>query len=137
MRLDPSHTSPERWRSVVARSLRILHLSSIEGRRVSDLSASERKLLTIGVELAGDPAILFLDEPTVGSSRRREGYVQAALLYSLLPAHNSHIRPGLTRGLRLQSSLPFDPLRLGAVPSSAPFTSPLPRSSSPSPTFSW
>ena len=65
IRLNPHHTSPELWRSVVARSLRILHLGAIEGRRVSELSASERKLLTIGVELAGNPAILFLDEPTV------------------------------------------------------------------------
>ena len=32
---------------------------------MSGLSSSERKLLTIGVELAGNPAILFLDEPTV------------------------------------------------------------------------
>ena len=33
---------------------------------VSGLSVEQRKRLTIGVELAANPSILFLDEPTTG-----------------------------------------------------------------------
>jgi ABC-type multidrug transport system ATPase subunit len=55
-----------------ARSLlKILGLESIANRVIGvnaadGISADQRKRVTIGVEMAADPAILFLDEPTSG-----------------------------------------------------------------------
>jgi len=65
MRLGHDRPSAKYRAEVLTRTLQMLHLTSIQDRPVSGLSSSERKLLTIGVELAGNPAILFLDEPTV------------------------------------------------------------------------
>jgi ABC-2 type transport system ATP-binding protein len=51
------------------------HLLSILGLRpyantmVSDLSKGQRKLLSIGIGLIGQPKVLFLDEPTTGLDR--------------------------------------------------------------------
>lgn len=46
--------------------LEILDLGDIATDIVEGLSAEQRKRLTIGVELAADPTLLFLDEPTSG-----------------------------------------------------------------------
>lgn len=46
-------------------------MRSIESRLIGDpviggISHGQRKLVSIGVELAANPSILFLDEPTTG-----------------------------------------------------------------------
>jgi ATP-binding cassette, subfamily G (WHITE), member 2, PDR len=46
--------------------LELLELDTIAGQQIAGLSAEERKRVTIGVELAADPSLLFLDEPTSG-----------------------------------------------------------------------
>ncbi len=51
------------------RALRVLAdvgLAGKEGVRAKSLSYGERRALEIGVALAGDPKLLFLDEPTAG-----------------------------------------------------------------------
>eukprot|EP00026_Physarum_polycephalum_P000882 Phypoly_transcript_00883.p1 GENE.Phypoly_transcript_00883~~Phypoly_transcript_00883.p1 ORF type:complete len:1263 (+),score=177.54 Phypoly_transcript_00883:79-3867(+) len=46
--------------------LKLLDLEGIQMLYGSNLSLEQRKRLTIGVELAADPQLLFLDEPTSG-----------------------------------------------------------------------
>ena len=49
-----------------AEIVRIAQLSEIEDRRFEVLSGGQRQRLLFGLALAGDPEIIFLDEPTVG-----------------------------------------------------------------------
>ena len=65
LRLPANRSHPERL--IFAESiLDMLDLTPIANNIVASLSAEERKRLTIGVELAADPTLLFLDEPTSG-----------------------------------------------------------------------
>jgi len=43
-----------------------LHLDNVHDTMVSDLSVEQKKRLTVAVELAANPSILFMDEPTSG-----------------------------------------------------------------------
>jgi ABC-type multidrug transport system ATPase subunit len=66
------HSIPKKEKKKFAKSLlKLLGLegqaNAIIGNNAQDgLSADQRKRVTIGVEMAADPAILFLDEPTSG-----------------------------------------------------------------------
>lgn len=64
-RLD-GNPSRERCFAFAEDVLKILDLEDIADDIVEGLSAEQRKRLTIGVELAADPTLLFLDEPTSG-----------------------------------------------------------------------
>ena len=63
LRLPRSLTAAQRAGFVHA-TLELLELDRIGGRLVDSLSPAERKRLTIGVEMAANPAMLLLDEPT-------------------------------------------------------------------------
>ncbi|KAM9329474.1 ATP-binding cassette sub-family A member 10-like [Gastrophryne carolinensis] len=43
-----------------------LQLTDIQNREAETLSAGQRRMLTLGIALLGDPKVLLLDEPTVG-----------------------------------------------------------------------
>lgn len=50
----------------VEEMIEVLELQSLADAMVSSLGVEARKRLTIGVELASKPSLLFLDEPTSG-----------------------------------------------------------------------
>eukprot|EP01138_Halocafeteria_seosinensis_P005229 gb/GECG01005346.1/.p1 GENE.gb/GECG01005346.1/~~gb/GECG01005346.1/.p1 ORF type:complete len:461 (+),score=48.24 gb/GECG01005346.1/:1-1383(+) len=73
LRLDPSSPREE----YIEKVLTMVELQSLRDKFVGDpnessraLSASERKRLSIGVELVSNPSILLLDEPTTGLNFR-------------------------------------------------------------------
>ncbi|GMF47374.1 unnamed protein product [Phytophthora fragariaefolia] len=61
--------SEKKYDSVVE-CLELLELDSIADRCVRGCSVEQLKRLTIGVELAAQPSVLFLDEPTSGMDAR-------------------------------------------------------------------
>jgi len=48
----------------------VVELTPILGKTIVNLSAEQRKRLTLGVEMAANPSVLFLDEPTSGLDSR-------------------------------------------------------------------
>lgn len=46
--------------------LQMTHLATQASQRVTQLSGGQLRRLTFGLAMAGDPTLLFLDEPTVG-----------------------------------------------------------------------
>jgi hypothetical protein len=50
----------------IALILNLLEIKDLANRQVSSLSPGETKKLTIAVEMASNPSVLFLDEPTSG-----------------------------------------------------------------------
>ena len=50
--------------------LELLELGPLRERAVGSLSRGELKRVTVGVELASNPSVLFLDEPTTGLDAR-------------------------------------------------------------------
>jgi len=82
----PASLSQEARAAFVQENLDLLELTSVEGRLVGEvgaadgLSQSQRKLLTIAVELCANASLLFCDEPTSGldarASARLMGTVQ-------------------------------------------------------------
>ncbi len=75
--LTKSHLIFKIAQSLVNRVLDLLDLRPIAGSVVSGLSKEERKRLTIGVEMAADPPILFLDEPTTGNGENLQKHAYA------------------------------------------------------------
>jgi ABC-type multidrug transport system ATPase subunit len=66
-------------RETVARVLRVLELEALADRLISSLARGERKRLTIGVELASNPSLVWLDEPTTALDSRSAALVMKAL----------------------------------------------------------
>jgi ABC-type multidrug transport system ATPase subunit/ABC-type multidrug transport system permease subunit len=72
----PASVTPEQRAAVVEEIMTLLELKQLAGRLVGELggtnalSPSQRKLLSIAVELVSQPSILFLDEPTSGLDSR-------------------------------------------------------------------
>eukprot|EP01088_Endostelium_zonatum_P002484 TRINITY_DN1305_c0_g2_i2.p1 TRINITY_DN1305_c0_g2~~TRINITY_DN1305_c0_g2_i2.p1 ORF type:complete len:1520 (-),score=449.12 TRINITY_DN1305_c0_g2_i2:839-5398(-) len=60
----------EEKKQLVEELIRLLELGPIRKRLVASLSPEQKKRLTIGVEMAADPVVLFLDEPTSGLDSR-------------------------------------------------------------------
>ncbi|KAG6621390.1 ATP-binding Cassette (ABC) Superfamily [Phytophthora cinnamomi] len=65
-----SDVSYEKKYDSVVECLELLELDSIADRYVRGCSVEQLKRLTIGVELAAQPSLLFLDEPTNGLDAR-------------------------------------------------------------------
>lgn len=69
---DTSTSQREKWVNTVLTMLELLPLQQtmIGNAEVPGLSFEQRKRVSIAVELAANPAILFLDEPTTGLDSR-------------------------------------------------------------------
>lgn len=65
-----SDVSDEAKRQHVEECIRLLELEDIADKILRGMSTEEMKRVTIGVELAAQPGILFLDEPTSGLDAR-------------------------------------------------------------------
>src|SRR3974390_3440879 len=50
----------------VAETLRIAGLEDLKDRRFGELSGGQRQRVMFAISICGDPALIFLDEPTVG-----------------------------------------------------------------------
>ncbi|KAG1700837.1 hypothetical protein DVH05_011723 [Phytophthora capsici] len=62
--------APGRVEEIVDECLDLLGLSDIAGQMIRGSSSEQLKRLTLGVELAAQPSVLFLDEPTSGLDAR-------------------------------------------------------------------
>ncbi|CAI5731356.1 unnamed protein product [Peronospora destructor] len=62
--------APERVEEIVDECLDLLGLNDVAGQLVRGSSNEQLKRLTLGVELAAQPSVLFLDEPTSGLDAR-------------------------------------------------------------------
>jgi ABC-type multidrug transport system ATPase subunit/ABC-type multidrug transport system permease subunit len=77
----PADVSPEKRAAFVTEILTMLELDDISDRKIGEvgaadgLSPGQRKRLTIGVELASNAPIIFLDEPTTGLDSRAAAVV--------------------------------------------------------------
>ncbi|KAL8921392.1 MAG: hypothetical protein Q9208_005718 [Pyrenodesmia sp. 3 TL-2023] len=60
------HVSREEKLGYVQEIIDLLELGEIQDALISSLGVEQRKRVTIGVELAAKPSLLFLDEPTSG-----------------------------------------------------------------------
>jgi ABC-type multidrug transport system ATPase subunit len=78
LRLPATVTATTR-KAFVDEVLALLELQPLEARRTGSLSQGEKKRLTIGVELAANPSILFLDEPTTGLDARSAAVVMRVI----------------------------------------------------------
>ncbi|RAW41801.1 hypothetical protein PC110_g1967 [Phytophthora cactorum] len=62
--------APERVEEIIDECLDLLGLSDVAGQLIRGSSSEQLKRLTLGVELAAQPSVLFLDEPTSGLDAR-------------------------------------------------------------------
>ena len=65
MRLGKAQTAKER-KAYCKKIARMLMLGNLLKEPVYELPPDQKKCLSVGVELVGNPSILFLDEPTTG-----------------------------------------------------------------------
>lgn len=63
---QPYHTPQAEKDAYVEEMIEVLELQGLADAIVASLGVEARKRLTIGVELASKPSLLFLDEPTSG-----------------------------------------------------------------------
>ena len=78
MRL-PASVAARAREAFVDEVMQLLELAPIAGRRTGSLAQGERKRLTIAVEMASNPSILFLDEPTTGLDARAAAVVMRVI----------------------------------------------------------
>jgi ABC-2 type transport system ATP-binding protein len=73
----------------------VVGLREKAGARVKTLSGGQKRRLDLGIALIGDPELVFLDEPTTASTRRRARRVGDDPLASLArqdrPAHDAYL----------------------------------------------
>ncbi|EEY53015.1 pleiotropic drug resistance protein, putative [Phytophthora infestans T30-4] len=77
LRQDAAVPDSEKY-DCVNECLELLDLSSIADRVIRGSSTEQMKRLTIGVELAAQPSVLFLDEPTSGLDARSAKHIMDA-----------------------------------------------------------
>jgi ABC transport system ATP-binding/permease protein len=68
----PSDHSEQEIQARIQSVLRLLELAERRTVRVSELSGGQRKRVSVAIELLGQPALLFMDEPTAGQDPRTE-----------------------------------------------------------------
>eukprot|EP01088_Endostelium_zonatum_P016480 TRINITY_DN446_c0_g2_i1.p1 TRINITY_DN446_c0_g2~~TRINITY_DN446_c0_g2_i1.p1 ORF type:complete len:1646 (+),score=328.09 TRINITY_DN446_c0_g2_i1:46-4983(+) len=66
----PKNRTRQQKKELVSSILNLLELEIIQHRTIATLSQEQKKRVTIGVEMAADPVLLFLDEPTSGLDSR-------------------------------------------------------------------
>ncbi|CAK4652151.1 unnamed protein product [Aphanomyces euteiches] len=76
---QPSEVSTEAKLAFVEECLSLLELTSLGDTIVRGSSVEQMKRLTIGVELAAAPSVLFLDEPTSGLDARSAKLVMSGI----------------------------------------------------------
>eukprot|EP00889_Picochlorum_renovo_P001437 jgi/Picre1/28467/NNA_003871.t1 len=84
LRLSESSVSDSQVCAIVEETLSTIELKELRGRVVGNpggegLSIEQRKRLSIGVELVGNPSVLFMDEPTSGLDARAAAVVMRAV----------------------------------------------------------
>ncbi|KAG5191975.1 ABC-2 type transporter-domain-containing protein [Tribonema minus] len=84
MRLEEADFPKAKRQELVDSILQILELDPIQGRLIGSeatggLSGEQRKRTTIAVELASNPSLIFLDEPTTGLDARSAQVVLRAI----------------------------------------------------------
>ena len=80
----PADTTHAQRAALVEDTIRVLRLEPVADVLIGDedyagISPSQRKLLTIGLELVANPSILFVDEPTTGLDSKAAMTVRALL----------------------------------------------------------
>lgn len=84
LRLSENDVSDKQVRAIVQSTLDTIELYPWSGKVVGEpggegLSIEQRKRLSIGVELVGNPSVLFMDEPTSGLDARAAAVVMRAV----------------------------------------------------------
>ncbi len=88
LRLPASTTRVQRV-ALVNETIKVLRLDAIADHLIGDedyagISSSQRKLLTIGLELVANPSILFVDEPTTGLDSKAAMTVRLGAMHTAL-----------------------------------------------------
>lgn len=84
LRLNESEVSDRDVLAIVEQTISTIELNDLRNLVVGDpggegLSIEQRKRLSIGVELVGNPSVLFMDEPTSGLDARAAAVVMRAV----------------------------------------------------------
>ena len=84
LRLSEKDVSDEQVKSLVEETISTIELGDLRSLVVGNpggegLSIEQRKRLSIGVELVGNPSVLFMDEPTSGLDARAAAVVMRAV----------------------------------------------------------
>lgn len=71
--------SPEQWRERLAHCLDVCRLSDVITQRSDHYSGGLKRRLNLAIGLLAKPAVLYLDEPTVGIDAVSRGYILDAI----------------------------------------------------------